>query len=107
MRMSQSRTATRESPAKSYEDRLKRGQREAAEREAARLAALDASHGEVWRAGGFSAHGQAAPPAVEVVNIFTAGGNVATVNGNVAVSGMAPAVPEPSENGRTQTHNGA
>ena len=90
-----------DTPAKSYEDRLKRGQREAA-----RLAALDASHGEVWRAGGFSAHGQAPPPAVEVVNIFTAGGNVATVNGNVAVSGMAPAVPEPAENGRTQTRNG-
>ena len=43
---------------------------------------------------------------MEVVNIFCAGGNIATANGNVAVSGMAPAVPEPSENGRTQTRNG-
>ena len=43
----------RESPAQSYEDRLKRGQREAAEREAARLAALDASHGAIWRAAGW------------------------------------------------------
>ena len=42
-----------DTPAKSYEDRLKRGQREAAEAERERLAALDASHGEVWRAGGW------------------------------------------------------
>ena len=95
-----------DTPAKSYEDRLARGRREAADRERERLAALDASHGDVWRAGGFSANGQAAPPAVEVVNIFCAGGNIATANGNVAVSEMAPAVPEPSENGRTQTRNG-
>ena len=42
-----------DTPAKSYEDRLARGRREAADRERERLAALDASHGEVWRAGGW------------------------------------------------------
>ena len=42
-----------DTPAKSYEDRLKRGQREAAEAERERLAMVDAKYADFWRAAGW------------------------------------------------------
>ena len=44
-------------PAKSYEDRLQRGKREAAERERERLADVDERFADFWKALGFAGGG--------------------------------------------------